>query len=64
MSKRDDYTRTEFTRAINHATQALLALSDLPPGLYMDWAKDNMQAGLGWLRQAHNEWLTEQANHE
>jgi hypothetical protein len=53
-----------FEVAISKVKRALLLTEDLPHTPYRSWAKDNLQAGLGWLQQAYNEWLTEQADHE
>jgi hypothetical protein len=53
-------TETNFVQAKRKTKQALMAAQELPPSQYLDWAKDNLQAGLGWLQQAYNEWLTEE----
>jgi hypothetical protein len=57
-------TEKAFSSAIDHARAALVWAEELPHTPRRAWAKDNLQAGLGWLQQAHDEWLTERANHD
>ena len=50
-----------FHRATWYVETALLWTTDMPHTPYRSWAKDNLQAALGWIQQAHDEWATREA---
>ena len=50
-----------FETAAQHASAALEATEHLPHGHYRDYARDNLKAAIGWIKQARDEWAEREA---
>lgn len=51
----------DFETAAQDAVKALFAVRALPHSEFRDYARDNLAAAIGWIKQARDEWATEQA---
>ena len=50
-----------FEAATHNATEALDWTAGLPHGQFRDYARDNLKAAIGWIKQARDEWAERKA---